>query len=64
MNEIAPGIQHWKAIHPKIRMEVSSYYLPDSRTLIDPLFENDDLDPIRSDPRFKKELDLAKKRTR
>jgi len=43
MNEIAPGIQHWTAVHPNIKIEVSSYYLPDSGTLIDPLLEGDDL---------------------
>jgi hypothetical protein len=47
MEEILPGIQHWKAVHPKIQMQVSSYYLPGSGTLIDPLFENDDIEPIR-----------------
>jgi hypothetical protein len=35
--EIRPGLFHWKATHPKIRTEVSSYYLADSRTLIDPM---------------------------
>ncbi len=26
MNEILPGIYHWTAAHPKIKVEVSSYY--------------------------------------
>jgi hypothetical protein len=47
MNEIAPGIQHWTAVHPHIQVEVSSYYLPDSGTLLDPLLADDDLEPIR-----------------
>src|SRR5215208_4258203 len=37
MNEIGSGIHHWKAVHPRIQMEVSSYYVERSRTLIDPL---------------------------
>jgi hypothetical protein len=37
LNEIRPGLYHWKAVHPKIQTEVSSYYLADSGTLIDPM---------------------------
>jgi glyoxylase-like metal-dependent hydrolase (beta-lactamase superfamily II) len=37
MQEIAPGIWHWTAPHPKIGMDVSSYYLPDLGLLLDPL---------------------------
>jgi glyoxylase-like metal-dependent hydrolase (beta-lactamase superfamily II) len=37
MREIAPGIHHWTARHPKIGIEVSSYWLPDAGVLIDPL---------------------------
>ncbi len=37
MQELAPGIYHWKSVHPKIGMEVSSYYAADTGTLIDPL---------------------------
>ena len=37
MEEIAPGVFHWKAVHPKIDSEVSSYYLADSGTLLDPM---------------------------
>jgi hypothetical protein len=39
--EIRPGVFHWKAFHPNIRTEVSSYYLADSRTLIDPMLPPD-----------------------
>ena len=41
MKEIAPGIWHWKAEHPKIGMEVSSYFLPGPRVLLDPLAPDD-----------------------
>jgi hypothetical protein len=37
MREIGPGIHHWKARHPKIGIEVSSYYLEPPATLTDPL---------------------------
>ena len=37
MHELAPGIRHWTARHPKIGIEVSSYWLPDLGVLIDPL---------------------------
>jgi hypothetical protein len=37
MHELAPGIRHWTARHPKIGVEVSSYWLPDLGVLIDPL---------------------------
>ncbi len=35
--EIAPGIFHWSATHPIIRVRVSSYYLRAARTVLDPL---------------------------
>lgn len=35
--EILPGLFHWTAAHPKIKIEVSSYWLADARTLLDPL---------------------------
>jgi hypothetical protein len=37
VQEIAPGVWHWTAGHPKIRIDVSSYYLAPERVLIDPL---------------------------
>lgn len=37
MKEITPGIFHWTALHPRIKIEVSSYYLPEERVLIDPM---------------------------
>jgi hypothetical protein len=41
MKEIVPGIWHWKARHPKIRIEVSSYFLPEPAVLLDPLAPDD-----------------------
>jgi hypothetical protein len=37
MQEVLPGVFHWTARHPRIRIEVSSYWLEDSGVLIDPL---------------------------
>jgi hypothetical protein len=37
MREIAPGVWHWTARHPRIGLDVSSYYLSEERVLIDPL---------------------------
>ena len=37
MKELLPGVFHWTASHPKIKIDVSSYYLSEERTLIDPL---------------------------
>jgi hypothetical protein len=42
MEEIAPGVFHWKARHPRIRSDVSSYYVADSGTLIDPMVPPDE----------------------
>jgi hypothetical protein len=41
MKEIAPGIFHWTAEHPRIHIDVSSYFIADSRTLLDPLVPPD-----------------------
>jgi hypothetical protein len=46
MHEIAPGIRHWTAPHPNIGVEVSSYWLPDLRVLLDPLAVPDEVDGI------------------
>lgn len=43
MEEIAPGIWHWTARHPRIKIRVSSYYLPDERVLIDPIAPDEGL---------------------
>jgi glyoxylase-like metal-dependent hydrolase (beta-lactamase superfamily II) len=37
MREVLPGVFHWTAIHPRIRTEVSSYWIEDAGLLIDPL---------------------------
>jgi hypothetical protein len=37
VQEVIPGILHWQARHPRIGVEVSSYLLTDSGTLLDPI---------------------------
>jgi hypothetical protein len=37
MQEVLPGVFHWTTVHPRIRTKVSSYWLEESGTLIDPL---------------------------
>lgn len=37
MREVLPGVFHWTARHPKIHIEVSSYWLEEAGVLIDPL---------------------------
>ena len=46
MEEIAPGIQHWKATHPNIGIPVSSYWLPDLKLLLDPLAVPDEVEDV------------------
>jgi glyoxylase-like metal-dependent hydrolase (beta-lactamase superfamily II) len=47
MEEIAPGIWHWQAPHPKIGLDVSSYWLPELHTLLDPIAVPDDVEGVR-----------------
>jgi hypothetical protein len=44
MNEVAPGIWHWDAPHPRIGIRVHSHYLPEERVLIDPIAPAEGLD--------------------
>jgi hypothetical protein len=44
MEEIAPGIWHWSAPHPRIKIVVHSYYLPGERVVIDPIAPPNGLD--------------------
>ncbi len=40
------GIHHWSAPHPKIGMDVSSYWLPGLKVLLDPLAVPDQVDGV------------------
>lgn len=44
MQEIVPGIFHWTALHPRIQVYVSSYYLPEERVLFDPMKPSEGLE--------------------
>jgi hypothetical protein len=51
MDEVLPGVWHWKAEHPNIGTEVSSHWVPASGALIDPLLPPDQgMEPFRTDP--------------
>lgn len=41
MREVLPGVFHWTALHPNIKVAVSSYWLEDDGVLIDPLIPPD-----------------------
>lgn len=51
MKEILPGVLHWTRVHPKIKIEVSSYYLTTERLLIDPLVPDEGLDSLPTEPK-------------
>ena len=44
MHEVLQGVFHWTAIHPRIRSEVSSYWLEPAGVLFDPLVPREGLD--------------------
>ena len=46
--EIRPGLFHWTAAHPKIRFEVSSYWLDGAKVLLDPLLPPGDAEVPRA----------------
>jgi hypothetical protein len=46
LEEIAPGIWHWTAMHPKSGWEASSYFLPDTGVLLDPLAPPEGMDRL------------------
>jgi hypothetical protein len=48
MREIGPGVHHWKARHPRIQVEVSSYYVEPAATLVDPLEPSEGLEWFES----------------
>ncbi len=48
MKEILPGLFHWTTVHPRIKIEVSSYYVQAARVLLDPLLPAEGLDWFRA----------------
>lgn len=47
MREILPGLFHWTAIHPKIDIEVSSYFVEEGGVLLDPLIPPEGIEALR-----------------
>jgi hypothetical protein len=41
VRELVPGIHHWTARHPRIKIRVSSYYLEPAGVLLDPILPED-----------------------
>lgn len=48
MREILPGIFHWTAVHPQIRVPVHSHYLAPQRMLLDPLVPAEGLEAFEA----------------
>jgi hypothetical protein len=46
MRDIAPGIRHWTAEHPNLGIDVSSYWLPGLRVLLDPIAVPDEVEEV------------------
>jgi glyoxylase-like metal-dependent hydrolase (beta-lactamase superfamily II) len=46
VDEIAPGIKHWKATHPNLGVDVSSYWIPELRLLLDPIAVPDEVEGV------------------
>ena len=44
IREVLPGVHHWTAIHPKIRLPVDSYYIEPARVVLDPTVPREGLD--------------------
>lgn len=44
IREVLPGVHHWTAIHPRIRVPVDSYYIESARTVLDPMVPREGLD--------------------
>ena len=50
MREIAPGLHWFTALRDSIGMEVSSYWLPEERVVIDPMVPDEGLDAFANTP--------------
>ncbi|HUH81566.1 MAG TPA: hypothetical protein VLZ06_09595 [Solirubrobacteraceae bacterium] len=44
ISEVLPGVHHWTAIHPKIRLPVDSYYVESARVVVDPMVPREGLE--------------------
>jgi glyoxylase-like metal-dependent hydrolase (beta-lactamase superfamily II) len=46
VEQIAPGVHHWQAVHPNLGVDVSAYWLPELRLLLDPIAVPDEVDGV------------------
>jgi hypothetical protein len=44
IREVLPGVHHWTAIHPRIRLPVDSYYIEPARLVLDPMVPREGLE--------------------
>jgi hypothetical protein len=44
IREVLPGIHHWTAIHPRIRLPVDAYYIEPARIVLDPMVPREGLE--------------------
>jgi hypothetical protein len=44
IREVLPGLHHWTAIHPRIRLPVDSYYIEPARVVLDPMVPREGLE--------------------
>ena len=44
IREVLPGVHHWTAIHPRIRLPVDSYYIEPARIVLDPMVPREGLE--------------------
>jgi hypothetical protein len=44
IREVLPGVHHWSAIHPRIRLPVDSYYIESARVVLDPMVPREGLE--------------------
>ena len=44
IREALPGVHHWTAIHPRIRLPVDSYYIEPTRMVLDPMVPREGLE--------------------
>lgn len=51
MQELVPGVFHWKAVHPNLGAEVSSYYLLATGTAVDPMLPAEGIEWFDGDRR-------------
>jgi hypothetical protein len=50
MEELLPGVWHWRATHPNTGSEVSSYWVRPAGAVIDALLPSEGIEPFDDDP--------------